>query len=92
MSKHHITGVVRQRGQLTVPEPIRRALDWLKPDAVVDFIVDGINEIRIQPYKEKKTQFATWEELKAEMERIRSFPGKHKGSLSDFVAKDRYRH
>jgi len=80
------TAIIRDRGQLTIPEKVREALDWAKPFAVVS-ITTSTDEIIIKPYVEK----VDWDQIKKDIRKLRSYKGVQ-GSMSEFIAEDRYRH
>lgn len=79
---------IRQRGQLTIPETIRRDADWASPGSPVTVVRTKVDEIAIRPFVPKKS--LNWEELYKQMKKVRAFKGKgNVGSLSEFIAKDR---
>ena len=81
--------VIRDRGQLTIPEKIRKQRKWVTHTSVVTISSENPDEIVIKPYPSKQVD---WDKLWKQLKRVRSFKGKGKGSLSDFIAEDRYRH
>ncbi len=81
------TAIIRDRGQLTIPDKIRDALDWTKPNSVVSIKTTSKKEIVIKPH-EKETD---WDEIFKNIKKLRSYRG-IKGSMSEFIAEDRYRH
>lgn len=79
---------IRQRGQLTIPETIRKDADWASPGSPVTVVRTKVDEIAIRPFVPKKP--LNWEKLYKQIKRVRSFKGKGKPvSLSEFIAKDR---
>ncbi|OGK31087.1 hypothetical protein A3F29_03745 [Candidatus Roizmanbacteria bacterium RIFCSPHIGHO2_12_FULL_33_9] len=80
------TAIIRNRGQLTIPEKVREALDWAKPSAVVS-ITTSKDEIIIKPYAEK----VDWDQIEKDIRKLRAYKGVQ-GSMSEFIAEDRYRH
>lgn len=86
MKEKRSIGIIRQRGQLTIPDSIRKAVGWLKPETVVDVSVTTPEEITIRPYegKHKANHQELWDEINA----IRSLPGQA-GNLSEFIDHDR---
>ncbi len=82
------TVVIRDRGQLTIPDKIRKSINWMAPSSVVTVTTDKPDEIIIQPYNPKKVD---WDKLWKMMRKSRSIKGK-RGNLSEFIAQDRYRH
>lgn len=85
----HTTAVVRDRYQITIPDEIRRTLDWTKPKSVVSISITSDKELVIKPYfGEKKVD---WDKIRAGIKLARSFNGKQ-GNLSEFIAEDRQQH
>ncbi|OGD97073.1 hypothetical protein A3A49_00890 [Candidatus Curtissbacteria bacterium RIFCSPLOWO2_01_FULL_38_11b] len=78
--------VVRDKGQVTIPEKIRKSIDWITPSSVVTVTAEKPNEIIIQPYEQKKVD---WDKLWKDLKRVRSYRGKGRGNLSAFIAEDR---
>lgn len=82
------TIVIRDRGQVTIPEKIRKSINWLTPSSVVTISAQQPDEITIQPYNPKKID---WDKLWKMIRKSRAIKGK-RGNLSKFIAEDRYRH
>lgn len=89
MQKIHTVGIIRNRGQLTIPDDVRTHLEWIQPSSVVTIISEKPDEIVIKPYSEKEVD---WDKLWKQLKRIRAFKGKGRGNLSQFIAEDRKRH
>jgi len=85
-----VTAIIRQRGQLTIPDFIRETLNWISPGSVVSIVQTANNELVIKPHAEEKK--VDWDKLWRNIQLARSYKGKYKGSLSKFIAEDRYRH
>lgn len=83
-------GIVRQRGQLTIPDKIRETFDWLTPSSTVTITSQKPDEIVIRPVSASK-KVVDWDKLWNNIELSRSFKGKG-GNLSEFIAKDREQH
>lgn len=86
------TAIVRQRGQLTIPDFIREVTSWIIPGSVVSVLKVNSDEIVIKPNsvtlgEREKSWKETWEKIQL----ARCFKGK-KGNLSKFIAEDRQRH
>lgn len=81
------TGIIRQRGQLTLPDNIRDNIDWATAGSIVTIKTTKSDEIVIQPYSPQKE--IDWDKLWRDLNRIRSYKGKYHGSLSKFIIKDR---
>ncbi|MBI4066931.1 AbrB/MazE/SpoVT family DNA-binding domain-containing protein [Candidatus Gottesmanbacteria bacterium] len=82
------TSIIRQRGQLTIPDGIREKVSWVAPGSVVTVTQMKPDEIIVRPYSAKKNK-VDWDELWRKINLARSYKGKYKGSLSKFIAKDR---
>lgn len=87
--KHIVTTIIRQRGQLTIPELIRAQCAWAKPDNVVSIHTINNDKIIIEPYHKRKK--IDWKKLRQQIELVRSFKGK-RGNLSKFIIEDRLKH
>lgn len=83
------TAVIRQRGQLTVPDQIRDLLTWLETGSVVGIDIDQ-EEIRITPHAQSK-KIIDWDGFLSKIQLARSFRGK-RGNLSAVVVEDRANH
>ena len=77
--------IIRDRGQLTIPDSIRKTIGWVSPMSAVTISVVKPNEIVIRPHQ---TQ-VDWDKLWARIRRVRAFKGKGQGNLSTFIVKDR---
>jgi bifunctional DNA-binding transcriptional regulator/antitoxin component of YhaV-PrlF toxin-antitoxin module len=89
MNRVYGTAVIRERGQLTIPEKIREVRSWASPVSVVTITSTKPNEIVIQPYSPQKA--VDWNRIWENIAKSRSFKGK-KVKLSEFIIKDRSRH
>lgn len=87
------TATIRDRWQITIPDEIRKMVEWAKPKSVVSVSITTKNELIIKPFELKQEKAIDWKEVwKAIHEaRIISAKGK-KLSLSQFIVKDRERH
>lgn len=91
MNNIQTTAIIRNRGQLTIPDVIRRAYDWIKTESVVKIIYRSPQEIVITPYIQENVKKTNWKKVWAAIHKARSFKGK-RGNLSKFIAEDRYNH
>lgn len=80
--------IIRQRGQLTIPNSIRRMVNWVAPLSAVSITVLKPDEIRIRPHKTE----VDWDKIWDKIERSRSQTGKGHMSTSEFLEKDRQSH
>jgi bifunctional DNA-binding transcriptional regulator/antitoxin component of YhaV-PrlF toxin-antitoxin module len=81
------TSIIRDRGQLTIPETIRKAVGWVSPLSAVSISTVHPDEIVIRPHRSQKE--VDWDKLWKQIRRVRAFKGKGRGNLSAFIAKDR---
>lgn len=81
-------GIIRARGQLTIPDSIRRLVNWVSPQSAVTISVVKSDEIVIKPHQKQVDWDKIWEGIR----KSRAIKGKGRGSLSKFIAEDRYRH
>lgn len=84
------TLVVRERGQLTIPDKIRKALVWLRPYAVVKLFLRG-DEVILKEYQSSTADSINWKKIWDKIQLARSFKGK-KGNLTQFIIEDREKH
>lgn len=85
------TATIRQRGQLTIPDFIREITDWISPGSVVSVSRTRDDQILISPHTTVRKQ-TDWKKLRRDIELARSFKGKYKRNLSEFIVKDRENH
>lgn len=85
------SSIIRQRGQLTLPESLRRRLDWLGEDKVVQIVLNADNKVVVTPYLPSQNNKNTdWNGI---WKTVNKFQKKRNTiSLSDFVIRDRYSH
>jgi bifunctional DNA-binding transcriptional regulator/antitoxin component of YhaV-PrlF toxin-antitoxin module len=89
MLKTQGTAVIRDRGQLTIPEKIRQIIYWSFPNSVVTVTANSKDELVIRPFKEQKQ--VDWDSVWQNIELSRSFVGQNE-NLSSFIIKDRGSH
>lgn len=83
----HTISIIRNRGQLTIPDSIRALREWASPNSAVMISSERPDEIVIRPHKREYD----WDKMWKLIEKARSFKGEG-GNLSKFIAEDRYRH
>lgn len=82
--------IIRDRGQLTIPETIRRIAEWTSPLSVVTVSVEQPNEITIRPHSAQKK--IDWNTIWHGIRLARSFRGKNETkSALQFIIEDRKR-
>lgn len=80
--------IIRDRGQLTIPESIRRVATWATPLSAVSISVVKPDEIVIKPHKKEYDWDKIWEMVK----KSRAIKGKGTGSAAEFIEQDRQSH
>jgi len=83
-------GIIRDRGQLTIPESVRKVARWTGTSSVVSFSVESPQEIIITPHQAVKE--AEWEKLFELIKKSRAIKGRGSVSASEFIAKGRRSH
>lgn len=81
-------GIIRDRGQLTIPDSIRDLVPWVTPSSAVSISVVEPDEIVIKPHLKQYNWDKIWKGIK----KSRSIHGKGKISASEFLMKDRQSH
>ena len=76
--------IIRDRGQLIIPDSIRSIATWTTPSSVVSISIEKPDEIIIRPHQPQKID---WDKLWEQIRKVRAFKGK--GDLSAFIIKDR---
>ncbi|KKR77972.1 MAG: hypothetical protein UU23_C0005G0010 [Candidatus Curtissbacteria bacterium GW2011_GWA1_40_9] len=88
MNKTAGTIVIRDRGQLTIPDKIRSIRSWASPASVVTISTTRDDEILIKPYQST----VDWDKIFSNIKKSRAIHGKGEISGADFLAKDRKSH
>ncbi len=83
-----IVSIVRDRGQLTIPDSIRQVVSWVTPMSAVTISVVKPDEIVITPHQKKVDWDKIWEGIR----KARSIHGKGKMSTLEFIQQDRLSH
>ncbi|MBI2036414.1 hypothetical protein HYT17_02190 [Candidatus Microgenomates bacterium] len=81
-------GIIRDRGQLTIPDSIRNLVSWAAPSSAVSISVVESDEIVIKPHQRQYDWDKIWEGIK----KSRAIHGKGKMSASEILMKDRKSH
>ena len=77
--------IIRERGQLTIPESIRKTVRWAAPMSAVSISVLKPDEIVIRPH----TQTVDWGKVWENIRKSRAIVGKGNTSASQFITSDR---
>lgn len=80
--------IIRDRGQLTIPDTIRKAVSWVQPLSAVSISVEKPDEISIKPHLQSVDKTKVWALIK----KSRAIKGKGKGSAAEFLERDRLSH
>jgi len=80
--------IVRERGQLTIPDSIRKLVNWVTPLSAVTISVIKPDEIIIKPHVQRVDWDYIWDNIK----KSRAITGKGKISASEFIQNDRSSH
>ena len=80
--------IIRERGQLTIPDSIRQLISWVSPMSAVSITVIKPDEIVIRPHQAQVNWDKIWEGIK----KARSIHGKGKMSALEFIQRDRLSH
>lgn len=81
--------IVRDRGQLTIPDSIRKVVTWVTPMSAVSISVTKSDEIVITPHKKQYDWDKIWEGVR----KARAIKGKGKAiSAAVFLERDRRSH
>ena len=81
-------GIIRERGQLTIPDSIRKVVSWVTPLSAVSISVIKPDEILIKPLSRNMGWDMTWQSIN----KSRAIVGKGKISALEFIEKDRNSH
>ena len=81
--------IIRNRGQLTIPDSIRRFVPWVNPVSAVTISVTKPDEILIKPHK----TYVDWDKIWAGIKKSRALKGKGESvSAVEFLDQDRKSH
>jgi bifunctional DNA-binding transcriptional regulator/antitoxin component of YhaV-PrlF toxin-antitoxin module len=80
--------IVRDRGQLTIPDSIRQIVDWVIPMSAVTISVIKPDEIIITPHQRQ----INWDQIWENIRKSRAIKGKGNISAVEFLERDRNSH
>ena len=81
--------IIRERGQLTIPDSVRKVVNWITPLSAVTISVIKPDEIVIKPHAKIIDKDQIWENIR----KARSIKGKGSTtSTAEFLVKDRQSH
>ncbi len=82
------TGIIRDRGQLTIPDSIRKAVNWITPLSAVSISIVKPDEIVIKPHQQQ----INWDQIWSNIKKSRSISGKGNINTSEILQADRNSH
>jgi len=80
-------GIIRNRGQLTIPDNIRKQAAWVAPMSPISVSIVSPGEITIRPYQAS----IDWKQLKRNIQKSRAISGKNAKNAAEFLEQDRQR-
>ncbi|OGE31793.1 hypothetical protein A2631_01510 [Candidatus Daviesbacteria bacterium RIFCSPHIGHO2_01_FULL_44_29] len=80
--------IIRDRGQLTIPDSVRKLVSWITPQSVVTISVVKSDQILITPHQKQIDWDKIWEGIR----RSRAVKGKNAISAIEILQKDRQSH
>lgn len=84
-----VVSIIRDRGQLTIPDSIRKTITWLNPMSAVTISVNKPDEVIIRPHQQALDWDLIWEKIR----KARAIKGKVEAiSTVDFLEQDRQSH
>ncbi len=86
MAKTKVISIVRERGQVTIPDTIRKIAKWVSPSSVITISLEKPDEIHIKPREIE--DMIQWDKIWDAIRLARSFRGKRR-NISSFIAHDR---
>lgn len=83
--------IIRQRGQLTIPDELREKIRWLSEGSAIKIFASSEDEVKIVPYQKEGRGVIDWKRIWDKISLVRTFRGE-KGNLSRFIVQDRHSH
>lgn len=80
--------IIRDRGQLTIPDSIRKLISWVNPLSAVTISLIKPDEIVIKPHQTP----IDWDQLWKKIHKSRSISGKGHASAIQTLIQDRSSH
>lgn len=80
--------IIRERGQLTIPDSIRQLINWASPMSAVSITVIKPDEIVIRPHQVQ----VDWDKIWKGIRKARSIHGTGRMSGLEFIRQDRLSH
>ena len=82
------TSIIRNRGQLTIPDSIRKLVNWAGPQSAITISVIKSDEIVIRPHQKQIDWDKIWEGIR----KSRAIKGKNAVSALEVLQKNRNSH
>ena len=80
--------IVRERGQLTIPDSIRRIAHWITPMSAVSISVVTPDEIILRPHSQTLDKEKIWENIR----KSRAIKARNAVSALEIIENDRRNH
>ncbi len=80
--------IIPDRGQLTIPDSVRRLVSWVTPQSVVTISVIKSDQILITPHQRQVDWDKIWESIR----KSRAIKGKNAISAVEVLQRDRQNH
>ena len=80
--------IVRDRGQLTIPDSIRKIVHWITPMSAVSISVVTPDEIILRPHSQTLDKEKIWENIR----KSRAIKGRNAVSALEIIENDRRNH
>ena len=79
--------IIRDRGQLTIPDSVRKVAHWVGNSSVVSITIEKPDEIIITPHKMSRE--IEWDNLFEQIKKSREFKGRGSSKGWEFIEKKR---
>lgn len=80
--------IIRERGQLTIPDSIRKIVHWITPMSAVTISVIKPDEIILRPHSRPYDKEKIWENIR----KSRAIKAKNAVSALEILQRDRENH
>ena len=80
--------IIRERGQLTIPDSIRKIVHWITPMSAVSISVVTPDEIILRPHSQTLDKEKIWENIR----KSRAIKGRNAVSALEIIENDRRNH
>lgn len=83
-----IVSIIRDRGQLTIPNSVRRLVSWIAPQSAITITIVKSDQILITPHQKQ----VDWDKIWDGIRKSRAIKGKNAISASEVLQSDRQSH